>query len=74
MEKDRLELRVENLTLESKVEFTTEEVAKIAEYKKSIDLTNTTQVIQYGSSSQLKASAFATEILKQVQTRDLGET
>ena len=34
MEKDRLELRVENLTLESKVEFTTEEVAKIAEYKK----------------------------------------
>ncbi|MGS4345323.1 toxic anion resistance protein [Myroides odoratus] len=74
MEKDIQQMRAENLATEVKVEFTPEEVAKIENYKKGIDLRNTTQVIQYGSSSQLKASTFATEILKQVQTRDLGET
>lgn len=74
MDQDIQQMRAEHTTAAINVDFTPEELAKIENYKKSIDLRNTTQVIQYGASSQLKASAFATEILKQVQTRDLGET
>ncbi|MGL5275656.1 toxic anion resistance protein [Myroides sp.] len=75
MEKDIQQMRDENALAPSiNVEFTPQELKQIESYKNSIDLSNTTQVIQYGSSSQLKASTFATEILKQVQTKDLGET
>ncbi|MDM1528951.1 toxic anion resistance protein [Myroides odoratimimus] len=75
MEKDIQQMRDEHtLAPEINVEFTPEELKQIESYKKGIDLSNTTQVIQYGASSQLKASTFATEVLKQVQTRDLGET
>ncbi|MDM1355771.1 toxic anion resistance protein [Myroides marinus] len=75
MEKDIQQMRTDNaLAPEVSVEFTPQDLQQIESYKKSIDLSNTTQVIQYGASSQLKASTFATEILKQVQTKDLGET
>ena len=75
MEKDIQQMRDENVLAPSvNVEFTPQELKQIESYKKSIDLSNTTQVIQYGANSQLKASTFATEILKQVQTKDLGET
>lgn len=75
MEKDIQQMRTDNtLAPEVNVEFTPQDLQQIESYKKSIDLSNTTQVIQYGASSQLKASTFATEILKQVQTKDLGET
>ncbi|MTG98023.1 MULTISPECIES: toxic anion resistance protein [Myroides] len=75
MEKDIQQLRQEReLAPEINVEFTEQEQRQIESYKNSINLANTTQVIQYGAGSQLKSSAFATEILKQVQTKDLGET
>lgn len=75
MEKDIQQLREETvLAPEVNTEFSPQDLKQIESYKKAIDLSNTTQVIQYGASSQLKASSFATEILKQVQTRDLGET
>lgn len=53
--------------------FTPEEQTKIAQYKSQIDLASSTQVIQYGLASQNKISMFTNEVLKQVQTRDLGE-
>lgn len=75
MEKDIQQLRDERaLAPEVSVDFSPQELKQIESYKGSIDLSNTTQVIQYGAASQLKASAFATEILKQVQTKDLCET
>lgn len=75
MEKDIQQMRTENaLAPEANVDFSPLDLKQIESYKKAIDLSNITQVIQYGASSQLKASTFATEILKQVQTRDLGET
>lgn len=75
MEKDIQQLRTESILIpEVKVEFTPQELKQIESYKNSIDLTNTTQIIQYGTSGQLRASAFATEQLKQVQTKDIGET
>lgn len=52
--------------------FTQEEQKKIEDYKKSIDFSNTTGIIQYGLSSQNKVSAFSDEILRQVKTQDLG--
>lgn len=45
---------------------------KIDEYKSKINLGATTEIVQYGLSSQNKVSAFADEILKQVKTKDLG--
>lgn len=75
MEKDIQQLRDDRaLAPEVSVDFSPQELKQIESYKGTIDLSNTTQVIQYGAGSQLKASAFATEILKQVQTKDLGET
>ncbi|MDR2223072.1 MAG: toxic anion resistance protein [Flavobacteriaceae bacterium] len=75
MEKDIQQLRTESVLIPKvKVEFTPQELKQIESYKKSIDLTNTTQVLQYGAGSQLRARAFADETLKQVKTKDLGET
>ncbi|MEC4114577.1 toxic anion resistance protein [Myroides pelagicus] len=75
MEKDIQQLRQEReLAPEVTMEFSEQDKKQIEVFKKSIDLGNTTQVIQYGAGSQLKSSAFATEVLKQVQTKDLGET
>lgn len=52
--------------------FTAEEKAIIQQYKDKINLTSTTDIIQYGVASQTKASNFSSEILKQVRTKDLG--
>lgn len=52
--------------------FTAEEKALIKQYKDKINLTSTTDIIQYGVASQTKASNFSNEILKQVRTKDLG--
>src|SRR5690606_36699912 len=49
-----------------------EEEAVIKQYKDKINLTSTTDVIQYGVGSQTKVSNFSNEILKQVRTKDMG--
>lgn len=75
MEKDIQQLREQSpLEPQMVVDFSPVELQQIESFKNSINLDNTTEVIQYGASSQVKASAFATEILKHVQTKDLGET
>lgn len=62
----------ENKKNEVSVEFTDEEKALIKQYKDKINLTSTTDVIQYGVGSQTKVSNFSNEILKQVRTKDMG--
>src|SRR5690606_7376955 len=54
------------------VPFTDEEKALIKQYKDKINLTSTTDVIQFGVGSQTKVSNFSNEILKQVRTKDMG--
>ncbi|MGN0003997.1 MAG: toxic anion resistance protein [Sphingobacterium composti] len=57
---------------EMQVNFTPEEKAIIQQYKDNINLQSTTDIIQYGVSSQTKVSNFSNEILKQVRTKDMG--
>lgn len=57
---------------EIQVNFTPEEKALVQQYKDNINLTSTTDIIQYGVASQTKVSNFSNEILKQVRTKDMG--
>ncbi|MBE8719854.1 toxic anion resistance protein [Sphingobacterium pedocola] len=57
---------------EIQVNFTDEEKALIKQYKDKINLNSTTDIIQFGVSSQTKVSNFSNEILKQVRTKDMG--
>lgn len=54
------------------VSFTEEERALIQQYKDKINLTSSTDIIQFGVGSQSQVSNFSNEILKQVRTKDLG--
>src|SRR5690606_12614961 len=54
------------------VNFSEEDKALIQQYKDKINLTSTTDIIQYGVASQTKVSNFSNEILKQVRTKDMG--
>lgn len=55
------------------VNLTEQDKAKVEEYKKQINLNSTTDIIQYGVSSQNKVSQFSSEILKQVKAKDSGD-
>lgn len=57
---------------EIQVNFSEEEKAVIKQYKDNINLTSTTDIIQFGVASQTKVSNFSNEILKQVRTKDMG--
>lgn len=57
---------------EIQVNFSPEEQSLIKQYKDKINLTSTTDIIQYGVASQTKVSNFSNEILKQVRTKDMG--
>lgn len=57
---------------EIQVNFTPEEKALVKQYKDKINLTSTTDIIQFGVGSQTKVSNFSNEILKQVRTKDMG--
>jgi len=52
---------------------TPEERKAIDDFSKQIDLTNSTQIIQYGSSAQQKVAQFSETALENVRTKDLGE-
>ena len=76
---------IENLTsekvTEEKIEnslnydiLTKEEQKAIDEFNSKIDVTDTTQVIQYGAAAQEKISEFSDSILEDVKTKNLGET
>lgn len=53
---------------------TKEEKKAINEFNDKIDITDTTQVIQYGAAAQEKISQFSDSILEDVKTKNLGET
>ena len=54
--------------------FTEEERKVIDDFSKQIDITDSNVVLQYGTASQRKISAFSESVLSQVRTKDLGET
>ena len=53
--------------------FTAEEMAKIEEFAKTIDVTDTGMVLQYGSGAQQKLAEFSETALSSVKTQDLGK-
>lgn len=51
-----------------------EEIAVVDNFVKQIDITNSSQIMMYGSASQQKLSQFSESALSAVRTKDLGET
>jgi len=85
VEKKVDEESIENLTsekvTEEKIEnslnydnLTQEEQKAIDEFNSKIDVTDTTQVIQYGAAAQEKISEFSDNILEDVKTKNIGPT
>lgn len=54
-------------------DFTPEEKAKIAEIRKSIDLTDTNTTVQYGIGAQRRLTEFTDSILDNVRSKDGGQ-
>ena len=50
-----------------------DEKKAIAAFSKQIDLTNSSQIIQYGASAQQKVAQFSESALENVKTKDLGD-
>ena len=65
------EVPVEKLELEN---LTPAEQAAVKEFSEKIDITNTEQVMTYGSAAQKNISEFSDAALSSVRTKDLGET
>ena len=49
------------------------ERAMVQDFSEKIDITNSTMILQYGSSAQKKLSDFSESALSNVRTKDLGE-
>ena len=54
-------------------ELSKEEKEAIEEFNKKLDLTDATQILQYGASTQEKISKFSDSILEDVRTRNAGD-
>jgi len=52
---------------------TEEEKAKVEEFSKSIDITNSSLVMQYGAAAQQKVAEFSDSALENVRNKDFGE-
>ena len=50
-----------------------EEQAAVREFAKQIDITDSTQVLNYGSNAQKNIADFSSQALDKVRTKDLGE-
>lgn len=78
--------RIENLTEENKItedkiekslnyeELTEEEKKAVEEFNSKIDVYDSTQILEFGSSAQKKISEFSDSVLEGVKTKDIGET
>lgn len=67
---------VENIKKEAetiRVQLTAEEQHMVDQFAAQIDITNTSQVLQYGAGSQKKIADFSETALNQVRTKDMGE-
>ena len=58
---------------EAQVNLTPEEQAMVDQFAEKIDITNSQQVLQYGSACQKKIGDFSEAALSKVSTKDLGE-
>ena len=58
---------------EAQVTLTPEEQAMVDQFAQKIDITNSQQVLQYGSACQKKIGDFSEAALSKVSTKDLGE-
>ncbi|MBP1561083.1 MAG: hypothetical protein J6C96_07565 [Oscillospiraceae bacterium] len=68
-EETSLSLQNEN----TKLDFTPEEKAKIAEIKESIDFTDSGTTVQYGIGAQRRLTEFTDSILDNVRSKDGGQ-
>ncbi|NDV82404.1 toxic anion resistance protein [Bacteroides sp. 51] len=57
---------------DKRLELTSEEEKKVAEYKSRIDISNKSQMIQYGATSQNRMVTFSETVLSQVRNKDMG--
>ena len=55
------------------IQLTAEEQAMVDSFAEKIDITNSQQVLQYGSACQKKIGDFSEAALAKVSTKDLGE-
>ena len=77
-EKSALELETvkagaEELAAMTEANLTPEEKKMVSDFAETIDITDSTQVMQYGAGTQQKVADFSDGALKAVRTRDLGE-
>lgn len=75
-EEKTVENEVENIKKEAetiRVQLTAEEQHMVDQFAAQIDITNTSQVLQYGAGSQKKIADFSETALNQVRTKDMGE-
>ncbi len=54
-------------------QLTEEEKAKVEEFSKSIDISNSSLVMQYGAAAQQKVAEFSDSALENVRNKDFGE-
>lgn len=78
-EKEILEGNVKQIT-DEKIEkslnydeLSEEEKAAVVEFNKKIDITDQTQILQYGISAQNKISEFSDSVLENVKTKETGD-
>ena len=64
------EIPVEKLDIDS---LSPAEQAAVREFAKQIDITDSTQVLNYGSAAQKNIAEFSAQALDKVRTKDLGE-
>ena len=57
----------------NEVKLSPEEEKQVEEFAKTIDITNSNIVLQYGIGAQRKISNFSEKTLESVKTKDLGE-
>jgi len=69
-EPEKAEVPVEKLDINS---LAPAEQAAVREFSKKIDVTDSTQILNYGSNAQKNISDFSAQALEKVRTKDLGE-
>lgn len=64
----------EETTITESVPLSAEELALVESFSKKIDITDSTQIMQFGAASQQKIADFSEGALENVRTKDLGAT
>lgn len=65
--------KVDVLSQDTEIKLSPEEEAQVEDFAKSIDLSNSSIVLQYGVGAQKKIANFSEKTLDSVRTKDLGE-